>query len=968
MVFFPNFTPFQTYLPVTCMKSMLRLLALLLLASGPLVAQLPATFADQSPQLGPTPNFSGVAMAVCDFNGDGRDDIARLNNGQVLSFAFQTTPGQPFALLNHGDLPGGIEWGMCAADIDQNGMADILAGGAYNGIKILRANADASAWATETIGTPGTFVQCVNFADINMDGWLDAFVCHDDGPPRIFGNDGAGGMVYQPNWMNFFTVPTSDNSGNYGSVFSDVDGDNDLDLYIAKCRQGVNSPNDGRRINQLFLNNGDGTYTQDTADVAGLRIGAQSWTADFGDIDNDGDFDCFITNHDVPSQLLINDGSGHFTDISVASNVASLVGGLPIQGVFRDLDNDGWLDIVVAGSQHYYLLNNHDQTFTTVAGFLDERLMESYGIGDLNHDGFWDIYAGYAQPFNGPTSTADALWMNDGNNNHYLACYLRGTTSNLDAVGAKLTLYTSAGIQVREVRSGESYGIMNSMNQIFGLGAVEAIDSLVVRWPSGARDVFTGLAIDQYHTIQEGGCVVPNIVVAADGATVFCTGDSLAISAPDGYNYAWSNGDSSQTIQVTEAGAYTVTVTTAVGCTAISNEVSVTVDPVEIPAIAVTGDTVFCAGGTVVLTATPAASYQWSNGATTQSIDVNAGGLYTVTTQGLCDLFTSAPQSVTLIEANAPVATGDTIFEVETAQLFAEGDSLLWYATASSNMPLGSGNNFTTGILTEDTQFWVEQVVVIDQPNAFTGMTGHQGSNFSGNTFNGTIIFDAQVPFRLKSVKVYTDKAGIRKIDLRDAQNNAIQSVAVDIPVGTSVINVDLDVPVGADLILTTDETINQINLGYASPRLRRSDAGVTYPYEIADVVSITGSNGGADRYYSFFDWEIDFYGIACTSPRSPVAVQVDSIVGIGEPLSAGKLELWPSPTTGVYHLELKNVPHGTCDLMVFNAQGEQVNRQTIQAQGQVFTGQLVKLPAGLYTVQLRGEKGLWVEKVVLIK
>ena len=946
------------------MKPVFRLLALLLLASGPLAAQF--SFTDQTPLLGLSPNYSGVAMSVCDMNGDGRDDIARLNNGQVLSFAFQTSPNQPFQLLSHGDLPGGIEWGMCAADIDQNGKADLLVGGAYNGMKFLRANNDASAWNLENITNPGTFVQCVNFADINMDGWLDAFICHDDGPPRIFGNDGAGGMVYQPNWMNFFTLPTSDNSGNYGSVWCDVDGDNDLDLYIAKCRQGVNDPNDGRRINQLFLNNGDGTYTQDTANVAGLRIGAQSWTADFGDIDNDGDFDCFVTNHDVLSQLLINDGTGHFTDISVSSGI-QVVGGLVIQGVFRDFDNDGWVDIIVAGTEHFILHNNGDQTFTNIEGVFDNRVMESYGIGDLNHDGFWDIYAGHAQAFNTPTTTADALWMNNGNDNNYLGCYLRGTISNLDAVGAKLTLYTSAGIQVREVRSGESYGIMNSMQQIFGLGAVEVIDSLAIQWPSGARNVFTNLPANQYHTIQEGGCVIPSISVEAAGATVFCTGDSVVISAPEGYDYLWSNGAITQTIHATEDGSYNVTVTAIGGCSAVSNEISVSVDPVEIPSITAIGDTVFCAGGLVVLSSAPATSYLWSNGATTQNIEVNASGTYTVSTQGLCATFTSAPQSVTLIDAPAPQATGDTIFVGETAVLTAVGDSLVWFGASSSMVPLGSGSTFTTGTLTENTPFYVEQVVLYDQPNAFEGMVDHQGSNYSSNTFNGSMIFDADAPFRLATVKVYTDKAGIRKIDLRDSDGGAIQSVSVDIPVGTSVINLDFDVPVAQNMVLTTDEIINQLNLGYLSSRLRRSDAGVVYPYTIPDVVSITGSNGGADRYYNFFDWEIDFYGFACTSPRTLVTVQVDSMVSSQEPLFAGKLELWPSPTTGTYHLDLKSVPHGSYDLMITNAQGKQVSFQNIQAQGQVFQSNMSNLPAGLYTVQLRGEKGIWVEKIVRI-
>lgn len=136
--------------------------------------------------------------------------------------------------------------------------------------------------------------------------------------------------------------------GSYGSVWSDVDNDGDLDLYIARCKHGVDDPGDGRRINQLFWNNGNGTYTQDLTNVSGLRIGAQSWTADFGDIDNDGDFDCLVTNHDVSSQLLENDGAGHFTDISASSDVLNTITGLTAQGIFRDFDNDGFVDILVA--------------------------------------------------------------------------------------------------------------------------------------------------------------------------------------------------------------------------------------------------------------------------------------------------------------------------------------------------------------------------------------------------------------------------------------------------------------------------------------------------------------------------------------------------------------------------------------------------------------------------------------------
>ena len=477
----------------------------MLLATG-LFAQI--KFVKKTDLLTPSNHFSGVAIAVLDMNGDGLDDIARMNQGFQLAIEYQTAPNQSFSHLAIGNMPNGSQWGMCAADVDNNGFPDVLAGGIYDGVKVAMANADGSGYIITELNEPGTFTQCVNFADINNDGWLDAFVCHDDAASRIFGNDGTGELTLQPNWINLATVPASDNSGNYGSVWSDVNNDGHLDLYIAKCRSGASSPTDPRRINQLFLNNGDGTYTQDTANASGLRIGAQSWTADFGDIDNDGDFDCFITNHDISSQLLENDGTGHFTNISAAAGILNTIGGLPIQGVFRDFDNDGFVDILVAGSEHHLFRNNGDKTFTAIP-ILDDAQMESFALGDLNSDGFQDIYAGYAEVFNDPSIIPDALWINGGNGNSYFGLNLRGVQSNRGGVGAKVLLFSHLGVQIREVRAGESYGIMNSMQVHFGMGQVAGIDSVIVHWPSGLSDRLYKPALNQYFDLEEGSAGVP---------------------------------------------------------------------------------------------------------------------------------------------------------------------------------------------------------------------------------------------------------------------------------------------------------------------------------------------------------------------------------------------------------------------------------------------------------------------------
>jgi hypothetical protein len=475
----------------------------------------------------------------------------------------------------------------------------------------------------------------VNFADINNDGWLDAFVCHDDGMARIFGNNGDGTFTYQANWIDLATVPASDNSGNYGSVWSDVNNDGYLDLYIAHCRQGVNNASDPRRINQLFLNNGDFTFTQDLTNASGLRLGAQSWTADFGDIDNDGDFDCFITNHDVNSQLLENDGAGHFTDITQTSGFMGAIQGLPLQGVFRDFDNDGFVDVIVAGYNHYVFHNNGDKTFTAIANPFDSNPMESFAIGDLNGDGFQDVYGGYAQVYTDPSTTPDALWMNDGNDNHFYGLNLRGQQSNRSGVGAKVRVYSALGIQTREVRSGESYGISNSLQIHVGMGQVTLIDSVVVDWPSGIRDVLHQPVVDQYATLYEGGCISPAVSLLSNGPTTICTGQSVALGTTESFNtYLWNTGETSATIFATEAGVYNVTITNTEGCSAISNSIVVTVDPIQIPVLSALGDTTFCSGGEVVLSCSDATSYLWSTGATTQSIAASQSGQYTVAAQG----------------------------------------------------------------------------------------------------------------------------------------------------------------------------------------------------------------------------------------------------------------------------------------------------------------------------------------------
>lgn len=904
---------------------------------------------------------SGGPVGIVDMNNDGKDDIVRMDQGDDLNIEFQNDANTTFTNMYIGQLGWG-NWSMCAGDVHNSGYPSVMADA-----NLANANSTGTAYNIFAMPQGGFFVQGSNFVDINNDGWLDAFACNDDGESGIWGNDGTGNLVPQNDWIDMSIDGSSGEpaSGNYGSIWTDFDNDGDIDLYIAKCRQGVSNMNDKRRINVLYVNDGDGNFTE-MGEEYGVRIAWQSWTADFQDVNNDGWQDLFITNHDHQAQLLINDGTGHYTE---ATNTGINVQGFPIQGVMRDFDNDGYMDVIVSGSGVDLFRNNGDLTFTQVTGAFDNNSMLSFSWGDLNGDGFIDAYTSYGTGFVSPSNVDDVLWMNDGNDNNWLSFHLEGTISNKDAIGAKIFIYGDWGIQIREVRSGESYGIMNSTNQYFGLGTATEVDSVIIRWPSGIIQKEYDITPNSFVQLIEGGCLAAAPTLDVMGATTFCDGESVTLTAPAGYaNYEWSNGATSESIVITEAGNYQLTVTDDDGCFGFSEAVNIIVDPVLSPEISADGDIIICEGESVTLSeigAPDAMSYTWSNGATGSTVTITESGTYNVVAEGLCQDFTSNSITVDVNDyPDPPSANGETILFGEQANLTSNGNNIAWYDVPTGGTPLYVGDNFTTPNLTVSTTYYVEDRTGLIGLNLNVGQEEHSGSLFAANqNANNSLTFDAYEAFTLDSVTVYTDIEGVRRITLLDQNNNEVTGVEVMIPIGKSTIHLGIEIPVGNNWILGTDGITNFNNIGSFGPRLQRSDNNVAYPYEIQDVVSIKNSDFGTNWYYYFYDWKISTPSHICASDRTPVEVIVDDDVATFDISKTSDLAVFPNPTNGAFTIDLKFEMTDKVILRITDLAGKNVLESRLNQNLSKLN--LEELPKGVYSLQIINGNDIYQGKIV---
>lgn len=901
------------------MKTKVWLLALIF--TNTLYSQI--KFQNATSTLLPDNHFSGSVIGISDLNADGLDDVMRFGNTNHLSIAFQKGASRQFTIKDFGDLAAYSIWNTSIGDINHDGINDFVIaaneskGYVYYG-KI--TNGDLSYTIQPLDSSEKAYAQAGNLVDINNDGWIDYFLCNDIGLNLIWSNKG-GQLTGNPvKWIDFRTTPESDNSGNYGSTWNDFDNDGDLDLYIAKCKAGARQPSDPRRINVYFRNNGNGTFSE-IAGQNGLASGEQSWVAVAGDSDNDGDMDLFVVNHFSPCELLINDGNGKFTNQIGTSNITySAIG---VQAAWADFDNDGLLDLIIAGSQHHIYKNKGGNKFELIdSKELGLYQIESFALGDLNNDGKMDIYTAYGNIFNEASHRPDAVWLNTStNSNHYIKIRLEGVRSNRSAVGARITVYAGNQRMTRDVQSGHSYGVHHSLVQHIGIGAATKIDSLVIRWPSGQKEKIESPFIDRTLFIKENTCFGfdPLLTVSPDKNVICSDKDSFKISVPLVGTYTWTNGATTKDIVVKSPGDYQVKLLNTNGCTLYSNIVSVFNDPKSRYTLNFT-DTIICDGTKTTLNIPNNNKVVWNTGETTSSITVNKTGRYFATVNNECSTANTDTISVRTIFAGVEKVFNDTVPLSGKAILKANGNFLSWFSEQTGGNLLTTGNTYQTAPLTKTTTYYVQSIVKESGKKFNAGQ-----KDFSGNTtlhaptFSGALFFDVSKEINLKSVKVYTDSAGTREIDLVLPDGSIAQSKILRIEKGVSNIELNFTIKPGLGYKLTTNDDASIKVFGVKSPFLYRTEGAINYPLT-SGPVTIYGTNAGPANYYYFYDWQLSYPDIVCTSDRIPVKAVLKSDA-YNNFVDASTWKLFPNPASESLSVILnqsgfKNVKYELIDII----------------------------------------------------
>ncbi|MEO8480653.1 MAG: CRTAC1 family protein [Acidobacteriota bacterium] len=444
-----------------------------------------------------------------DYDNDGFEDLFLYKYGRPE--LFHNDGGQRFtAVTDRAGLPpwvnanSAIWW-----DYDRDGRLDLLLAGywsedvdlwhlkttkimpesfeyAENGGRkyVLHNQGDGTfADTTAALGIESRrWTLAVAAGDLFGSGYPDLFFANDYGIPQLYRNDGGRKFVEVGRESGIALTPKSGMNASFGDVFND----GRLSIY----KTNISEPGVLVQANDLWVPKTGAAGFENLAASLGVDLGGWSWGAQFGDLNNDGRLDLYLTNGYISAgdrtsywydfaqiavghsriisdaknwpamrgrslsgyqrkHLWINDGAGHFNDVAQSVGVTDTYDGRAV--ALADLTNQGVLDVLVA-----------------------------------NQGGPLLVYRNTVAP-----------------GRHWIAFDLEGTASNRSGIGARVELRWKGQRQVQEVSGGSGFSAQNQRRLHFGLGAASDVDAVVIRWPSGRVQTIEHPPIDGVQRVTE---------------------------------------------------------------------------------------------------------------------------------------------------------------------------------------------------------------------------------------------------------------------------------------------------------------------------------------------------------------------------------------------------------------------------------------------------------------------------------
>ncbi len=466
------------------------------------------TFTDVTQKAGLARSGWGQGCCVGDYNNDGWNDLFISYYGQNALYRNNGDGTFTEVTKEAGLMQPKLRWnsGCAFLDYDRDGHLDLFVGN-YIDFDIKTAPDPADAGCSYK----GITVAC--------------------GPPGL---EGGHNILYHNNGDGTFT-DVSEKAGMNTAIgtyalsvaVADLDGDGWPDIYVA---------NDSTAAT-FYQNQKDGTF-KDVAIESGIAYSPDGkpqagMGVSIGDFNRDGLMDIVKTNFAGDTDSLYqNLGDGTFEDHTYLSGLGVNTRYLGWGVGFFDMDNDGWLDILISNghvypevdgtaidapyAEHKYLYRNlRNGQFEEVTkeggpGITAAAPARGCAFGDYDNDGDMDVVVNCINALP-QLLRCDSTWTS----RNWIKIRLVGTKSNRTGIGAQLRLTAQVDpkaakpmLLIDEVRSGGSYYSQNDLRLHFGLDQAKTVETLEIRWPSGTVDTLKALAANRLYVIQEGGKIL----------------------------------------------------------------------------------------------------------------------------------------------------------------------------------------------------------------------------------------------------------------------------------------------------------------------------------------------------------------------------------------------------------------------------------------------------------------------------